>query len=180
LTSPFGRMTSTNVTMRTSLKSKRGDGDRPITTPRGAMVAPGNGFGGFNQSTSIIQNNYANAGADFSIPWSLSMDFSYGVTKSGLNTIKRAILNASFDFSLTPNWKVASRTGYDFERKEMATTNIALARDFDCWQMSFNWIPFGLYQSWGFDLHVKSGHLRDLLRVRQPKSDVQDRFGSLR
>ena len=180
LLTPFGRMTSTRVTMRTSLKSKQGAGDRPITTPRGAMVTPGNDFSSFNQNASILQNNYANAGADFSIPWSLSMDFSYGITKSGFNTIRRAIINASFDFSLTPNWKVASRTGYDFERKEMATTNLALARDFDCWQMSFNWIPFGNYQSWGFDLHVKSGHLRDLLRVRQPKSDVQDRFGSLR
>jgi len=130
-------------------------------------------------ATTFLQDNYATAGADFSIPWSLNMDFSYGVTKPGPATIRRAILNASFDVSLTPNWKIASRTGYDFERKQMATTNISMARDFDCWQMAFNWVPFGLYQSWGFDLHVKSGHLRDLLRIRQPKSDVRDRFGTL-
>jgi lipopolysaccharide assembly outer membrane protein LptD (OstA) len=129
-------------------------------------------------ASTFLQNSYATAGADFSIPWSLNMDFSYGVTKPGTTSIRRAILNASFDFSLTPNWKVASRTGYDFEAKRMATTNISLARDFDCWQMAFNWVPFGLYQSWGFDLHVKSGHLKDLLRIRQPKSDVRDRFGS--
>jgi hypothetical protein len=182
--SPLGRMTSTTLTLRTSLRSGQGAGDRPITTPRGGMVqsagqlANAGSVVGAGAST-FLQNNYATAGADFSIPWSLSMDFTYGVTKPGTATIRRAILNASFDFSLTPNWKVASRTGYDFERKQMATTNISLARDFDCWQMAFNWIPFGLYQSWGFDLHVKSGHLKDLLRIRQPKSDVRDRFGSL-
>lgn len=178
LGSPLGRMTSTNVTLRTSLRSKRGAGDRPITTPRGGMIQPTGGLSP-NGSTSFLQNDYATAGADFSIPWSLNLDFSYGVTKPGTTAIRRAILNASVDFSLTPNWKVASRTGYDFEQKRMATTNLTLARDFDCWQMAFNWVPFGLYQSWGFDLHVKSGQLKDLLRIRQPKSDVRDRFGSL-
>lgn len=178
LGSPLGRMTSTNVTLRTSLRSKRGAGDRPITTPRGGMIQPTGGLSP-NGSSTFLQNDYATAGADFSIPWSLNLDFSYGVTKPGTTAIRRAILNASVDFSLTPNWKVASRTGYDFEQKRMATTNVTLARDFDCWQMAFNWVPFGLYQSWGFDLHVKSGHLKDLLRIRQPKSDVRDRFGSL-
>jgi len=182
--SPLGRMTSTSITLRTSLRSRQGAGDRPITTPRGGFLqsagqlANAGGVMGTG-ATTFLQDNYATAGADFSIPWSLNMDFSYGVTKPGPATIRRAILNASFDFSLTPNWKIASRTGYDFERKQMATTNISMARDFDCWQMAFNWVPFGLYQSWGFDLHVKSGHLRDLLRIRQPKSDVRDRFGTL-
>ena len=184
-TTPFGRLTSTSVTLRTSLRSRQGAGDRPVTTPRGGFVQPGGQLANAGSvvgtgASTFLQNTYATAGADFSIPWSLNMDFSYGVTKPGTMTIRRAILNASFDFSLTPNWKVASRTGYDFEAKRMATTNISLARDFDCWQMAFNWVPFGLYQSWGFDLHVKSGHLKDLLRIRQPKSDVRDRFGSFR
>ncbi|HAY35433.1 MAG TPA: LPS-assembly protein LptD [Bacteroidetes bacterium] len=176
-TSPLGRLTSTNLTIRTSLRSKRGAGDRPLTTPRAGMVGSQPGFGS-GASASMLQNTFRSPSTDFSIPWSLILDFTMGSTHTGASSIKRAILNATIDFSLTPNWKVASRTGYDLESKRMATTNIALARDFDCWQMAFNWIPFGSYQSWGFDLHVKSGHLRDLLRIRQPKSDVRDRFGS--
>ncbi len=183
-TSPLGRMTSTSVTLRTSLRSRQGAGDRPLTTPRGGFLQSAGQLANAGSvmgagATTFLQDTYATAGTDFSIPWSLSADFSYGVTKPGAATIRRAILNASFDVSLTPNWKMASRTGYDFEQKQMATTNISLARDFDCWQMAFNWVPFGRYQSWGFDLHVKSGHLKDLLRIRQPKSDVRDRFGSL-
>ena len=183
LSSPLGRMTNTSVTLRTSLRSSRGAGDRPLTTPRGGLVQTQPSFGTSNPvgATSIVQNAYGTTSyTDFSIPWSLNMDFTYNITKTGIGSIRSAIINASFDLSLTPNWKLASRTGYDIENGEMATTNIALSRDFDCWQMSFNWVPFGNYQSWGFDLHVKSGHLKDLLRIRQPKSDVRDRFGSLR
>ena len=177
LATPLGRMTSLNVTIRTSLRSRTGAGDRPMTSPRGGFL-PG-GLADPSGSAQILQTSLRSPDTDFSIPWSTSIDFTYGITKPGLTTIRRAILNTSFDFSLTPNWKVAGRTGYDVEQRELVTTNIALAHDFDCWQMSFNWIPFGSFQSWGFDLHVKSGHLRDLLRIRQPKSDINDRFRSL-
>jgi hypothetical protein len=178
LRTPFGRLTSADVTMRTSLRSRRGAGDRPLTAPRGSMLAGSNDVTG-QMTGQILQNSLTSPQTDFSIPWSLSLDLSWGIVRTGTQTIRRATVNSSFDLSLTPNWKVTGRTGYDFERHELVTSNLALARDFDCWQMSFNWIPFGNYQSWGFDLHVKSGHLRDLLRIRQPKSDVRDRFGSL-
>lgn len=171
---PLGRLTTVDITMRTSLRSRQGAGDRPLTAPRGSMI-PGN----VDPTGQFLQNTMTSPQTDFSIPWSLSMDVSWGIMRTGTQTNRRATVNTSFDMSLTPNWKVTGRTGYDFERNELVTSNLALARDFDCWQMSFNWIPFGNYQSWGFDLHVKSGHLRDLLRIRQPKSDVRDRFGSL-
>ena len=170
-------MTRADLTIRTSVRSARGDGSRPLVSPRAGFNA--GQADSFNPTASFFQTDRPTDYADFSIPWSLTLDFSYGVTKTGVSSIRRAILNTTFDFSLTPNWKVASRTGYDFERNELVTTTLAIARDFDCWQMSFNWIPFGDFQSWGFDLHVKSSHLRDLLRIRQPRSDVRNRFGSL-
>ena len=129
--------------------------------------------------------------ADFAIPWSLNLNLSYSVSER-LNSrnpsdgsvivrdpVQRATVNAGFDFSLTPNWKVQGRTGYDIVNGEMVLTNFAILRDLDCWQMSFNWVPFGPYQSYSFDLHVKSGVLRDILRLRQPRQDVRDRFGGL-
>lgn len=174
---PLGRMTRADLTIRTSVRSSRGDGSRPLVSPRAGFNA--GQADPFNPTASFFQTNRPTDYADFSIPWSLSLDFSYGVTRTGVSSIRRAILNTTFDFSLTPNWKIASRTGYDFERKQLVTTTLAIARDFDCWQMSLTWIPFGDYQSWGFELHVKSRLLRDLLRIRQPKSDVRNRFGSL-
>jgi hypothetical protein len=174
---PLGRLVRADLTVRTSLRSRLGDGSRPMTTPRAGM---GTAFDDpLNANSDFYQATRPTDYADFSIPWSLSLDFTYGVSKTAATTIRRAILNTSFDFSLTPNWKIASRTGYDFERREIVTTNLSIARDFDCWQMSFHWVPFGDYQSWGFDLHVKSSHLADILRIQQPRSDVRDRFGAL-
>ncbi len=176
--SPLGRLTSANLTIRTSLRSgtQRGAG-RPLTTSR-AGFAP-EGSNPFDAIDPILQQPYGGEGTDFSIPWSLSLDLTYGITRYRGIPDRRAILNTSFDFSLTPNWKITGRSGYDFEQGRVVTTNLAIARDFSCWQMALTWIPFGDYQSWGFDLHVKSGHLRDLLRLRQPKSDVRGRFGSM-
>ncbi|NNE71949.1 MAG: LPS-assembly protein LptD [Rhodothermales bacterium] len=178
--SPLGRLTSASLTVRTSLRSRTTRGEsRPMTTPRAGFTDPGGSIVGASTLGNSFQQPFGGSQTDFAIPWSLSMDFTYGLNKSGLTSSKRAVVNASFDFSLTPNWKITGRGGYDLQNMELATTNLAVARDFDCWQMSFNWIPTGFYQSWGFDLHVKSSHLRDLLRIRQPKSDVRDRFGSL-
>ena len=92
---------------------------------------------------------------------------------------RSTILNADFDFNVTPNWKVQGRSGYDFKEDEFVTTEINILRDFDCWEMRIRWVPFGQYQSYGFDLYVKSGRLRDLLRIRQPRAEVRDRFRNL-
>jgi lipopolysaccharide assembly outer membrane protein LptD (OstA) len=173
----LGRLTTFSTSFRTSLRSSsRGQG-RPVTPPRA----------GFDTNPNLTGNPFLNptlqsrtgTNADFDTPWTLSFDLTYNQNRFGLTTSRRAIFNTSFDFNLTPNWKVQSRTGYDFVEGAFATTNLALFRDFECWQMAFSWVPFGQYQSYSFDLHVKSGHLRDLLRIRQPKSDVRDRFGGL-
>ena len=41
----------------------------------------------------------------------------------------------------------------------------------------FRWIPFGTFQSWGFDLHVKSGRLAEFLRFQQPRAERRRGFG---
>ena len=109
--------------------------------------------------------------ADFAIPWSLSADFTYSISKFLLNTTKRAIVNTSLDFNLTRMWKVQGRTGYDLVQGEVVTTNITILRDFHDWEMGFNWTPFGTFASYQFDLHLKTGPLKDLLRLRVPQQD---------
>ena len=178
----FARLTRLNITAGSSFRSSNGSGGRPLESTR---ATPGglDGFGspGFNPDAAIASSlgNPTGDYVDFNIPWSLSVDFTYSLSKPLDDTNRTMTLNGRFDFSLTPNWKIQGRTGYDFERKEVVTTNISFFRDFECWQMSVNWVPFGRFQSFGFNLQVKSGHLRDLLRIRQPRSDVQDRFGGL-
>lgn len=184
----FARLTRMSFTARTSFSSPNSSPGRPVSTSRAAMggipmgAAPFDDPGSFTGDpfdTYTYNSNSPVGYADFAIPWSLNLDFSYNMTKPFLEARRTALVNAAFDFNLTPNWKLQGRTGYDIARGEFVTTNLAIFRDFDCWEMSFNWIPFGTYQSYGFDLHVKSGKLRDILRIRQPRSDVKDRFGRL-
>lgn len=178
----FARLTRASITASTSFRSQNGNPGRPLESTRSQV---GNltdlGSPGFNPDAAIASSlgNPTGDYVDFNIPWSLSLDFTYSVQKPLTSLNRTMTINGRFDFSLTPNWKVQGRTGYDFERKEVVTTNISFFRDFECWQMSLNWVPFGRYQSFGFNLQVKSGHLRDLLRIRQPRSDVEGRFDGL-
>ncbi len=183
------RMTRVSVSLNTAFRSGATGSSRPFESPR---VNPGdmmmNGMAGLDGMPITDEMNVANPSraadllsgvryADFAIPWSLNLDMNYNLSRLGTSTTRRAIINASFDFNLTPNWKAQGRTGYDLIQEEVVLTNLVVMRDFECWQLSVNWTPFGPYQSWGFDLHVKSGHLRDILRLRQPRQDVQGRFG---
>lgn len=181
----LARLTQLSLTARTSIRSRNAQRGRPLEMNRARMAdTPG-----FTTDGDVVPPsldpfdatfyNTAVGYADFAIPWSLNLDFTYGLSRPASTLTRRAIFNVGFDFNATPKWKVQGRSGYDIERKEVVSTNLIIVRDFDCWQMSFNWVPFGAYQSYSFLLQVKSGPLRDILRLRQPRSDVQGRFGQL-
>lgn len=177
----LARMNSFRATARTSIRSPNSGSGRPVENRNAAnRTAPlPSGSNTIGSEVDRVLFDDGSAYSDFAIPWSLSLDFTYSVTKPTTVAVRQAILNTTIDFNLTPNWKVTARTGYDLESGEFVTTTLNLHRDFECWQMSVNWVPFGSYQSWGFDLHVKSGHLMDILRIRQPRNDVGGRFGRL-
>lgn len=181
----FARLERMDISAQTSFRSRGAQGGRPVSSSRvgqGGMLGPdpyGNEPYDPNDPLNLRFGTEPVSYADFAIPWSIRLDFTYSKTNR-LGTVSRgrsmATLNAAFDFNLTPNWKVEGRTGYDFMKHDLVTTSINVYRDFECWQMSFNWYPFGEFQSYGFDLHVKSGKLRDLLRIRSPRADVRRPF----
>ena len=179
------RATLFRVSLNTSFQSERTGPERPFNRlrsrdlPAGAGIPGGTPFTG-NDTFRSPYSGTLDSYADFAIPWSLRLDLSYNYSKLFSETRRTAALNAHFDFNLTPDWKIQGRSGYDFEAKKLIYTSVSVFRDFDCWEMAINWVPFGPYQSYSFDLHVKSGQLRDLLRLRQPRSDIRGRFGRLR
>lgn len=113
--------------------------------------------------------------SDFEIPWSLQLSATYRYLGYG-SAKHHLILNNSFDFNLTPKWKIAGRSGFDFKTKQISNTSLSVIRDLHCWEMQFNIVPFGTYQSFNFSLYVKSGKLKEFLKISQPKQDVQFRF----
>ncbi len=126
-----------------------------------------------NEGKEMINN--PNAYVNFNIPWSFSGGVIIGQTQSGAQILRNAILNFSGDVSLTEKWKISFSSGYDFEQKEISFTSIDIYRDLHCWEMRFNWIPFGFRQSYNFTINVKSGMLQDLkLNRRRQWFDLQD------
>ncbi|MBC7923660.1 MAG: LPS-assembly protein LptD, partial [Ferruginibacter sp.] len=118
------------------------------------------------EKAQIILN--PNAYVDFNIPWTLNVSYSFNYSRQGLS---RAVVSQTLSFSgdvkLTEKWKVGFNSGYDFVNKGISYTQLNIYRDLHCWEMSFNWTPFGARQSYSFTLNVRSSILKDLKLQRQ-------------
>jgi len=117
--------------------------------------------------------DYLNYYVDFKIPWTLQISYNLNVTNS-LNTTTQKMelnkiqsLNFSGDLSLTQKWKVSFSSGFDFITNKFTYTNLNIHRDLHCWEMSFQWIPFGTYRSYSFQINVKPSPLQDLKLARK-------------
>lgn len=117
---------------------------------------------------------------DFSVPWDLSLsgNFSrlsnYIVAIAGYNTNKSFTLSANGNLTVTDNWKIGLRTGYDFVNKDWTYTSVDFFRDLHCWEMRFNWVPFGYRTGWNFTINVKASMLQDL--KYEKRNDFRNRL----
>ncbi|MBI5219390.1 MAG: LPS-assembly protein LptD [Bacteroidia bacterium] len=96
------------------------------------------------------------------IPWNLSISYNLRYDKPYNKDKTTQTMQISGDFYLTPKWQIRFRTDYDFESKKLVNASIDIHRNLHCWEMSFNWVPFGHYQSYFFRINVKSSILQDL------------------
>lgn len=99
---------------------------------------------------------------DFDIPWSFSLDYGWTYSKPKKESNVTQVIGVTGNIGLTPKWQVSFSTGYDFTEGEVTATQFTITRDLHCWQMSFNAIPFGAYQSYNFRINVESSILQDL------------------
>jgi hypothetical protein len=83
-------------------------------------------------------------------------------------------LNISGDINITKKWKIGFTTGYDFTQKDLSYTSLDVYRDLHCWEMRFNWIPFGMRRGWSFTINVKASVLQDL--KYNMKRDFRENF----
>ena len=113
-----------------------------------------------------------NAFVDFNVPWNIVASYSFNYSKIGLNKNISNTLNFSGDFSVTPKWKVQYNSGYDFNLNTVTVTQFSIYRDLHCWDLNFNWTPFGPWKSYSVDLRVKASILQDLkLSKRRSHTD---------
>ncbi|GHV72404.1 organic solvent tolerance protein OstA [Bacteroidia bacterium] len=120
---------------------------------------------------------------DFSIPWSLTLSYSFqynivydqAMTRHYRQTLTQT-LNVSGDITLTEKWKIAMQSGFDFRERKLSTTSFSFKRDLHCWQMSFNWVPFGNYKEWSFSIKANSSMLSSALKYDKAHSYLENSY----
>lgn len=175
------RMTSSNLTLNYSLKSK-GKKDEKDKVEKTTLRNGGREDDLFGKSVDDIEAEKEDQekkkdNPDFfnaKVPWDLKL--AYSLTYSN-NNRQDQISNSSLMFSgnidLTPNWKVGASSGYDFVNKGFTYTQLRFGRDLKSWKMDFSWIPFSSRASWFFFIGIKSSVLSD---IKWEKRTVPDRI----
>jgi len=152
----LGQFTSANLTLGTSFNHNATSKTTPLQLPRNPFV----------------YYNYPEPYASYDIPWNIHVNYSAlytGINRvysDGQLVLGRPIINHSAtitgDINITKNWKVTYQSGYDFTTNKVTISQFTIYRDLHCWAMSFQWIPFGPYTSYFFNIHVKASSLSDL------------------
>ena len=100
------------------------------------------------------------------VPWSMSLSFNYRWRRGpGTGSTRTAVINAqSIQFRLTPQWQVGTSLGYDFIDKDLTPSRFNVTRNLHCWDLSFQWNPFGDFKFFLFRLSVRDSQLHGLFQ----------------
>jgi hypothetical protein len=104
---------------------------------------------------------------DFTIPWNFGFQYSMNYSDTGLKSSIIQTLNFNGSVNLTDKWGVMFSGGVDMERWRLTPMSVNITRDLHCWQMTFQWIPFGHMKSYMFHIGVLSGMLADIKYDKQ-------------
>lgn len=99
------------------------------------------------------------------VAWSFNLSFSYSWQQTNLDVRKTAVLNANnIRFRITPEWEFTTSLGYDFIQQDLTPTRFSVRRNLHCWNMSFEWNPFGDFQFYMFRLSVTDSQIQGLFQ----------------
>jgi hypothetical protein len=166
----FPTLTGLSISMGGSLNSTK-------ATPGNAAL---NTIATMNTSQAqrlALVNSDPNAYVDFNVPWNISLNYSFSYqnylnTKTTSNT-----LQVSGDVNLTQKWKIQYTTTYDIKAAKFASaTSFSIYRDLHCWDLAFQWIPFGVYKMYNVTLKVKASILQDLKLSKKSDYNPQSSF----
>lgn len=106
--------------------------------------------------------------------WNLNIAYTINYNnRARQNEISSHSLMFSGDVELAPRWTVGVSSGYDFVNQGFTYTQFRFQRDLKSWRMSFNWRPFGRYESWFFFIGIKASVLSDIKYDKNREPDRQ-------
>ncbi len=148
-----GRLTAATATVGTGFSSKqKGKKGKPLRSSE--------------EEYEYIQKNPGYY-VDFNVPWNFRLAYNLVYSRPVHKETLNHTLTISGDFNLTDKWKIGGDSGYDLTQGDFTFTNISIYRDLHCWEMQFNWIPYGFRKSYTIDIRVKASVLQDLKLSRK-------------
>ncbi len=152
------RLSNLNLSVSASIS---GDKIRGESRTGKEQPADDDEFKSFERSDYI--NLFDEEPADFTIPWNLSLNVNYNLSKPTPSIVtKTASVGMNLGFNLTKNWKFTVRGNYDLIRKEISAPQVTIYRDLHCWEMNFSWKPMGTYRGFNLELRLKAPELQDI------------------
>jgi len=164
----IGRMANANISFGMNFNSKKKE-DK----------AGGSGPPNFDDEEEMpVVPELGTGYIDFNIPWTFGFDYSFsytGPSSSSPNGRFSQTLGLRGNLSLTEKWKVSMNTNFDIQAGEFSYTTVNVNRDLHCWQMAFNFVPFGYMKSYSFTINAKSSMLKDL-KLQKNQSNYDRNF----
>ena len=131
---------------------------------------------GSEEELEMINSN-PESFVDFSTPWSVNIGYNlsylnryYYTSSASRDSISSKLIQTvsiNGEVNITDKWKITARVDYDFVDEDFSYASFDIYRDLHCWEINFNWIPFGFRQSYNFGIKVKSSVLQDLKLTRK-------------
>ncbi len=153
----LGRLTSASLSFSLSFKSK----DKKQAVPSGSA--------GKELPQPAIKETAFNPFpvpeyAAFDMPWNLSA--SYSLSYSHSNPFEKATISQSVSLSgslkLTDKWNSTLSTNFDIDAGKFSYTTFNISRSLHCFNLSFNFVPFGTRKSYSFTISASSSMLKSL------------------
>jgi len=158
----LGRLTRANLSFGMNFKSKKGQKEAEANREK-------------VDDENILPGDYANY-SDFNIPWDFGFDYSFNYSGPSSKTNPKGTITQTIglrgNINLTSKWRISANTNFDVMARQFSFTTFNVTRDLHCWQMAFNFVPFGFMKSYSFTINAKSSMLKDLkLSKRQSHYD---------
>lgn len=125
------------------------------------------GFARLKRATASVGTAF-NGGSERGFPWNARLDYTMNLSKlfdAELQSDTLAITHGIAvrgGVKLFSKWTLDLTSGYDLKYKEITPTAINVHWDLHCWELTFNWIPIGVRQSFSIRLNIKSPLLKDI------------------
>lgn len=164
----LARTTSMSLGLSTSLSGQKKEKKPNQSVPASVQeeqdrVSAGTSPTPVSTPGRMYQGFYEQEEADFSIPWNLSLSYSFSQFQNDPRQVTRSsAMNAQLSFNLTDKWQISTGAYYDFVKHEFSAPSVGVTRDLHCWTMNFTWRPMGIAQGFLLEIKIKAPELQDL------------------